>query len=187
MLGAAQVERLSSNFISFSFQLQDALTQGLALRSQRRAINQHAIAFNSKQSFAGGNFNVVDGAQLGIGLNARPQHTMHIQALIGVFARILRSFFYIDLRKRNLMRTFAAQIFVSDTCAPHMAQSQAGQTVGLVHFKHIALKHGVVRIAFDFNTHIGEHMAVVFDVLTHFEFEWVFKPWFEFGQHLIHG
>ena len=28
-------------------------------------------------------------------------------------------------------------------------------------------------------------MAVVFDVLTHLKFEWVFKPRFELGQHFI--
>ena len=62
LFGAAQVERLSSDFVGFRFELYDALTQSLALRRQRGAIDQHTIALNAKQSFAGGNFNVVDGA-----------------------------------------------------------------------------------------------------------------------------
>ena len=82
LFGAAQVEGLPCNFIGFSFKLQNALPQGLALCGQRGAIYQHAIAFNAKQSFTGGNFDVINGAQFGIGLNAWPQHTVHIQALV---------------------------------------------------------------------------------------------------------
>ena len=48
------------------------------------------------------------------------------------------------------------------------------------------MQHGVVRITAHLNAHIGKHMAVVFDVLPHLEFEWVFKPRFEPGQHFIH-
>ena len=85
------------------------------------------------------------------------------------------------------MDTFAAQIFIGHACSTNMAQRKAGQTVRLVDLQHITLQHGVVRIASHFDTLIGKHMSVVFDVLTHFEFEGVFKPRLELGKHFRHG
>ena len=85
------------------------------------------------------------------------------------------------------MGAFATQIFIGDAGSAYMSQRQAAEAVGLVHFKNITLQHGVVRITMHFNAHIGKHMTVIFNVLTHLEFEWVFEPSFEFGKHLIHG
>ena len=163
------------------------MAQGLALCGQCGAINQHAIAFNAKQGFAGGNFDVIDGTQFGIGLNARPQHTMDIQTLVRIFARIFRGLVDIDLGKRNLMHPFAAHVFVSQTRAANMPQCQTGQVVRLVNFQHITLQHGVMRIAAHLNALIGKHMPVVFNVLAHLELEWVFKPGLELGQNFLQG
>ena len=57
----------------------------------------------------------------------------------------------------------------------------------LVHFQNIALQHGVVCIALHLDAVVRHDVAVVFDVLTHLVHGRVFKPWFEFGQHLIDG
>ena len=68
-----------------------------------------------------------------------------------------------------------------------MALGQAGQAVWLVHFQHIALQHGVVRVALHLDAVVGHDVAVVFDVLTHLVHGRVFKPRFEFGQHFVDG
>jgi hypothetical protein len=47
-----------------------------------------------------------------------------------------------------------------------VALGQAGQAMRLVHFQHIALQHGVVRIALHLDAVVGKHMAVVLDVLA---------------------
>jgi hypothetical protein len=64
------------------------------------------------------------------------------------------------------VRALAAQVFVADAGAAQVALGQAGQAVGLVHFQHVALQHGVVRIALHLDAVVGEHMAVVLDVLA---------------------
>ena len=99
-------------------------------------------------------------------LQLRPQRQVDVQGLIGVFARIFGGFGNIHLVKADLMGAFATQIFKTDAAAPQMALGQAGQSVRLVHFEHIALQHGVVRVALHFNAVVGKHMAVVFDVLA---------------------
>ena len=84
------------------------------------------------------------------------------------------------------MRAFAAQVFVVQPFAAHMALGQASEAVGLVHFQHIALQHGVVRVARHLNAVVGHDVAVVFDVLAQLLNGWVFKPRFELDQHFIH-
>ena len=59
--------------------------------------------------------------------------------------------------------------------------------MGFVHFQNIALQHGVVHIALHLNAMVGQHMAVIFDVLTDFVLEWVFQPRLELVQHLVDG
>jgi hypothetical protein len=68
---------------------------------------------------------------------------------------------------------------------PSVALGQAGQAVGLVHFEHVALQHGVVHVALHFDAVVGEHMAVVFDVLAELVVLAVFQPGLEARQHLV--
>ena len=185
LLGAGQVERLAGNLIRLGFQPHDALAQFVALRGQCGCVDQHAIALDAKQRFAAGHFQCVDATQLVVGLQLRPQHQVHPQRLVGVFTGVLRCFGDIDLRKGNLVRALAAQVFVAQTAAPQVAFGQAGQAMRLVHFQHIALQHGVVDIAAHSNAAVGKHMAVVFDMLAELGAGGVFQPRLEFGQDLI--
>ena len=57
--------------------------------------------------------------------------------------------------------------------------------MGLVHFQHIALQHGVVHIALHLDAMVGQHMAVVFHMLTQLVLGRVFQPRFQLGQHLL--
>ena len=84
-----------------------------------------------------------------------------------------------------MVRTFAAQVFKAQAAAPQVALRQAGQAVGLVHFKHIALQHGVVHIALRLDAVVGKHMAVVFDVLAQLGVQRAFQPGFEHRQHVF--
>ena len=93
---------------------------------------------------------------------------MHIQRLIAVFAGIFGRLGHVDLGKRDLVRALAAQALVADAAAAQVALGQTGQAVGLVHFQHITLQHGVVRVALHLDAVVGEHMAVVLDVLAQF-------------------
>ncbi len=110
---------------------------------------------------------------------------MHVQGLVGVFARVGSGFVYRHLRKRDLVRAFAAQVFVADAFAASVALGQAGQVVGLVHFEHVALQHGVVRVALHLDAMIGEHMAVVLDVLAQLGVLGVLQPGLEAGEHFV--
>ena len=83
------------------------------------------------------------------------------------------------------MRAFAAKVFKSNAAAPEVPLGQAGEAVRLVDFKHIALQHGVVCVALNFNAVVGKHMPVVLDVLAEFEFGGVLQPRLEPGQHLV--
>ena len=110
---------------------------------------------------------------------------MHVQRLVGVFARIFSGFVDINLVKANLAGAFAAQVFETDARATQMAQCKTRQAVFLVHLQHIALQHGVVRVALHLDAVVGKDVAVVLDVLAEFFMHWVFQPRFQLGQHLI--
>ncbi len=157
----------------------------MALRRQGGRIDHHAVAFDAVQGLAALHFQLVDEAQLLVGLKLRPQHAVHVQRLVGVFARIFGGLGDVDLVELDLVRALAAQVFVVDAAAAHVPLGQAGQAVRFGHFQHIALQHGVVRIALHFHAVVGEHMAVVFDVLAQLGLGRVFQPGFEARQHLV--
>ncbi len=83
------------------------------------------------------------------------------------------------------MRALAAEVFVVDAAAAQMPLGQAGQAVRLVHFEHVALQHGVVRVALDLDAMVGEHVAVVLDVLAELLLRAVLEPGLELRQHLV--
>ena len=68
LFGATQVKGLARNFISLGLQLQDALTQLMALLGQCRCVNQHPIALDAVQRFAAGNLQGINKSQLFIRL-----------------------------------------------------------------------------------------------------------------------
>ena len=185
LLGAAQVEGLACNLVCLGFELQDALAQFVALCGERGCVNQHAVAFDAVQGLTARDFQLVDEAQFVIRLQQGPQGVVHVQRLVGVFARVSGGLVHRHLRKRDLVRAFAAQVFVGDALAARVALGQAGQVVGLVHFEHVALQHGVVRVALHLNAVVGEHMAVVLDVLAQLGVLGVFQPGLEAGEHFI--
>ena len=187
LLGAAEVERLSGNRVGLLLQLQDALAQFVALPGQGVGVDHHTVAFDAVQRLAAGDFQFVDGLELVVGLQAGPQHPMHVQRLVAVFTGVFGSFVDGHLGKGDLVGTLATQVFVADAAAPHMPLGQAGEVVGLVHLQHIALQHGVVGIALHLDAVIGKHMPVVFDVLPQFEVPRALQPGFEAGQHLVAG
>ena len=168
-----------------NFEMQNSLAQLVALCGQSGRINQHTVAFNSVQSFRAGYFELVDKAQAALGLQLRPQNLVHGQGLVGVFAGIFGRLGHVHLGKGNLVGTFAAQVFVVNAFAPQVAFGQAGQTMGAVHFQHIALQHGVVHIALHLNAVVGKYMAVVLDVLAQLAVGGVFQPRFQASQHLV--
>ena len=110
---------------------------------------------------------------------------MDSQRLVRVFTRIFSGFSNFNLVEFDLVDPFTAQVFIADATAAQVALGQAPQAMGLVDFQHIALEHGVVDIALHFNTVVGKHMPVVFDVLAELASGGVFKPWLETGQNLV--
>ena len=92
---------------------------------------------------------------------------------------------HVHLVKANLAGAFAAQVFKAQTTAPQVALCQAGQAVGLVHFQHIALQHGVVHVALHFDAVVGKHVAVVLHMLAQLMGLRVFQPGFEQCQYLV--
>ena len=185
LLGRAEVERLTRQLVRFTFQLQNARAQLAALFGQHGRIDQHAVALDAVERFAAFHFQLVDEKQLRVFFQQRPQHAVYVQRLVGVFARVLGGFDNIDLIELDLVRALAAQVFVVNAAAPGMPLGQTGQAVRLMHFEHIALQHGVMRVALHFNAVVGKHVAVVFDVLTQLGFGPVFQPGLEAGQHLV--
>ena len=185
LLGAAQVKRLACDLVRFRFQLQDALAQFMALRSQCGRVDQHAIPLDTVQRLARRDFQFVDTTQFGVCLQLGPQHTVHVQRLVRIFTRIVRGFANFDLAERNLVRTFATQVFVIYAAAPQVALGQAGQAVGLVHLQHITLQHGVVHITLHLDAVVGKHMAVVFDVLAELFLLPIHQPGREARQHFV--
>ena len=187
MLGAGQVKRLPGDGVRLGFELHNALPQGCALRGQRGRVDQHPVSLYAKQGFASGHFELVDRQQFRVLRQSRPQRAVHVQSLVGIFTRVFRSTSYIDLRKGDLVRAFATQIFIGQTGTTHMTQGQAAQAMRFVHFEHIALQHGVVLIAAHLNALVGQHMPVVFDVLPQLRAAGVFQPRAQLTQYLLHG
>ena len=185
LFGAAQVEGLAGDLVGLGFQLQDALAQLVALRCQRRCVDQHAITLNAVQRLAGRHFQRVDAPQRVVGLQLGPQHAVYVQRLVRVFTRVVCCLADLDLAERNLVRALATQVFVVHAATAQMAVGQAGQAVGFVHFQHVALQHGVVRKTLHFDTVVGEHMAVVLDVLPELLLLAVHQPGGEARQHLV--
>ena len=86
LLGAAKIEHLAGQLMRLGFQLQNAQAQLAALFGQHRRVNQHAVALDAVQAFAAFDFKLVDKPQLVVGFNLRPQHAVHVQRLVRVFA-----------------------------------------------------------------------------------------------------
>ncbi len=185
LLGAAQVEGLVCQRMCFLLQLQDAQAQLGALPCQRGRVNQHAVALHAVQRLAAFHFKLVDETQLVITLQLRPQHPVDIERLVGVLAGVLGRLVHRHLRKGNLVRALARHHFIVDAAAAQVALGQAGQAMGLVHFKHVALQHGVVRIALHLDAVVGEHVAVVLDVLAKLLLLRVLQPGLHAGQHFL--
>ena len=184
LLGRTQVERFAGNLLGFLLEFQDALPQGHALGGQSRAINQHSVALNTVQRLGAGDFQLIHRAQTIIGLQARPQHAVHIQCHVSVFTGVLRGARHIDLAERNLVRALATQVLVTQAAAAHMTLGQAGQPMGTMHLQHIALQHGVVHIATHLDAVVGQHVAVVLDVLPQLVGVRVFQPGTQALEHL---
>jgi hypothetical protein len=148
-------------------------------------VDQHAVALDAVQRLAAGDLQLVDGAQLVVGLQPGPERAVHVQRQVGVLAGVLRRPGDVHLRERDLVRALAAQLLVADAATPQVAFGQAGQAVRLVHLQHIALQHGVVRIALHLDAVVGKHMAVVLDVLAQLGPLRVFQPGLQARQHLV--
>ena len=185
LLGRTQVERLARQRVCLHFQLHHALAQLMALGCQHRRIDQHTVALNAVQRLAAGDFKLINRHQFGQCLQLRPECQMHIQRLVGVFARIFSRLGHIDLIESDLVHALAAQVFKADAGTPHVAQRQAAQPVRFVHFQHVALQQGVVRVALHLNAVVGEHVAVVLEVLAQLFVSRVLQPGLEAGQHLV--
>ena len=121
-----------------------------------------------------------------MGLDARPQGPVNVQRLVGVLAAVSCSLVHAHLGKRNLVLALAAQVFVADASAAHMAQRETRQIVRAVSLQHIGLQHGVVGIATHGDAVVGKHMLVVFDMLAQLLLAGVFQPGLEPGQHHVH-
>ena len=109
LLGRAQVEGLAGDLVGLLLQRVDALAHFVALFGQGGRVDQHAIALDAVQRLAAGDFQLVDEAQLVVGLQLGPQDPVHVQRLVAVFTGILGRLGHVDLGKRDLVRTFAAQ------------------------------------------------------------------------------
>ena len=176
LLGRAQVEGLAREVVRLLLELHHALAQLGALPGQDRAVDQHAVALDAVQRLAAAHLQVVDEAQFAVGLQPRPQRQVHVQRLVRILAGIFGGLVDRHLRERDLVRALAGDGFVVDAAAPQVALGQAGQAVRLVHFEHVALQHGVVRVALHFDAVVGEHVAVVLDVLAQLGLGRVLQP-----------
>ena len=185
LLGAGEVERLAGDDVGLLLQRDDALAEFVALRGQRGRVDQNTVAFDAVERLTAGHLQLVDEFQLLVGLQLRPQRQVHVQCLVAVLARVLSRLGHIDLRKRNLVRTLAAQVFIVDALPAQVALRQTGQPMRLVHFQHIALQHGVVRVALNLDAVVGKHMAVVLHMLAKLLAAAVFQPGFEPCDHFV--
>jgi hypothetical protein len=68
---------------------------------------------------------------------------------------------------------------------PRWRSARLAQVVRTVHFQHVALQHGVVHVAGHLDAVVGEHVAVVLDVLSELGARGVFQPGLEARQHLL--
>lgn len=159
----------------------------MALRGQRGRVDQHSVALHAVEGLARIHLELVDEEQLLVGLQARPERVVHVQRLVAVLARVFGGLGDVDLAERDLVRALAAQVFVRDAAAAQVALGQARKAVRLVHFEHVALQHGVVRVALHLDAVVGEHVPVVLDVLAELLLRAVLQPGLELRQHLVDG
>ncbi len=185
LLGAAQVEGLAGEFVRLALQRHHAFGQLLALPGEHGRVDQHAVALDAAEHHHAGHLDLfVDEQRPGLLAQLRPQHLVHVQRHVAVFAGVLGGALHLDLRERDLVDALAAHVFVAQAAAPEVARGQALQAVRLVRLEHVALQHGVVRIASHHDAGIGEHMRVVLDVLAELERLLVLEPGLQRGQHL---
>ncbi len=170
-----------------TFRGRQALTELLALRRQQNRVNQHPRSFDALQNFGRGQlYAVVHIFQTRIALNLRPQGLVHMQRHVAVFAGVLSGFVDLHLCERNLVRAFAAQVFVTQTLPAQVAHRQALQAVGFVGFQHITFQERVVRITGYVDACVLQHMGVVLDVLPELGCGRIFKPRLQLVQNQIH-
>ena len=91
---------------------------------------------------------------------------MDIHGHIGILTGVFTGAFNFHLRERYLVRTFAADVLVTETLPLYMPQCQTRQAMGFMHFQHITLQHGVVHKSLHLHAIVRHHMAVIFDVLA---------------------
>jgi hypothetical protein len=188
LLGAAHVERLPGQRVGLLLQRHHAFGQFLALARQHGGVDQHAMALHTRQHLAGGNLDVcVHVRQPRLGQHARQEALVHVQRHLAVFAGVFGGPRQLHLLERDLVGALAAHVFVAQALAAEVALGQRFQAVVAVRFQHVALQQRVVHVATHGDAGVGEHVAVVLDVLAQLVVARVLQPRPQALQHGLQG
>ena len=87
-----------------------------------------------------------------------------------------------DLAEGYACGSLAGELVVGQACQPQMAQRQGTQVMRLAAFQQVGGEQGVGDDAAQLDAVIGQHMAIVFEVLSQFGACGVFQPGLEQGQ-----
>lgn len=88
-----------------------------------------------------------------------------------------------DFIEADLGSTFATDIGIADRFVIQKPFGQAVHVMSPVRFEDIGFQQGIVNDPLQPDTVIGEHMAVILEILADFVFLRVFQPGFEFVEN----
>ena len=177
LLRAAQVERLTGERVRLRFEFDDPAPQLGALCHQPIAIDQHAGALHVEQHLADRHLDpLVDVAQLRHRFDARPQRLVQAERDLGVLGRILGRAVERHVVEADLARPLAADLRVRERAPAQVPLRQRVHVVAAVRLQHIALQQRVMHDPGQPDAVIGEHVAVVLQVLADLRVVFALQP-----------
>ena len=111
-----QIEWLPRQFVRLHFKCGQSFGNFVGLQEQRIRINQHATTLHARQYAEQRQFDgLIEFHQTGLRLKFFPQHLLQFHGHVGIFRRVFACFFQWDLVKRQLIFSFAGNVFKADS------------------------------------------------------------------------
>ena len=175
LLGRVEVERLAGQRVGLLLQAQHLATQLMALRRQDVAVDQHAVAFHLEQHFGHRQLDVAVHA-LQLAAEQRRKVPVQTQGDVGILGGIVGRNVHRHFVEADLLGSLAADVFIADRGFVQMAARQIIHIVAQVAFDHVRRQHGIVGHAAQGDAVIGQHVAVVLQVLPQLFLAGILQP-----------
>jgi hypothetical protein len=187
LLGRAQIEFLSGQFINLFFQCEHAPAQLATLRSQHGGVDQYAAMFHRLQDGRQWHLDIAKHSlQLRLHRQLRCQYVVQAQRDVGIFCGIVRGFLDFNLVEGQLLHPFASNFF--KRCGFH-TEIMRGHVVHVMARRsgitHVGRQHGVENDTAQHDAMIFQHVRIVLEMLADFADGRIFQQRLQCRQHVI--